>query len=403
MNFLNDDDRVYTYKDLTDSIASNSFYVEYFISNNLFDFFSNIIKALYTDSPIVLLDEKIDISLSSQIDSNKINKATIIQIDSKVSINEILEKVKKSKSKITIFTSGTTGRPKKISHDVRNLISNVRFNNLNNNVTWGLAYNKSHIAALQVFLQAFCNLSYIINLFQKPKNIILDKMLSKDITHISATPTFYRMLFPCEYIYVHVQRISIGGEKPSEELFKKLSYIFPNAKINNIYASTETGTLFVSNNDIFTVPDIISHLIRFENNELLIHYSLLGDFNDFKLQNDFYRTGDLVEFLDLDCTKFKFVSRNSNQINVGGYKVNPEEVENILETINGVNNAYVYGIDNPVTGKLLCADLIISKGFNINEVEIKNSLKSLLSDYKIPRRIKFVNNFNFTKTGKLKR
>lgn len=107
--------------------------------------------------------------------------------------------------------------------------------------------------------------------------------------------------------------------------------------------------------------------------------------------------------MDKEKGLFRFKSRKNELINVGGYKVNPEETENALLAIVGISQALVYGKANSVLGNILCADIKIEAGSSLTELEIRNQLKSNLQDFKIPRRIKFVESFALTRTGKMKR
>jgi len=223
------------------------------------------------------------------------------------------------------------------------------------------------------------------------------------ITHISATPTFYRLLLPKENSYGSIRRATFGGEKSDAGLFEKIKQIFPNVKINNIYASTEAGSLFASNGDCFQIPNEIKEFIKVEENELLIHKCLLGESKSFIFNNNYYHTGDLIEWVDKNAGLFRFKNRKNELINVGGYKVNPNEVENIILQIDGVQQAVVYGKSNSVLGNILCADIKIEKGKELTESKIRKILSETLQDYKIPRIIKFTDNIILTRTGKIKR
>ena len=100
---------------------------------------------------------------------------------------------------------------------------------------------------------------------------------------------------------------------------------------------------------------------------------------------------------------FRFRSRKNELINVGGYKVNPGETEKVILEIEGVQQALVYGKANSILGNVLCAEVQLVEGSTLTELEIRNYLKEQLQDFKIPRRIKFVDFFSLTRTGKIKR
>ena len=92
-------------------------------------------------------------------------------------------------------------------------------------------------------------------------------------------------------------------------------------------------------------------------------------------------------------------------INVGGYKVNPMEVEKVIKHIEGVADAKVYGRKNSVLGYVIASDIIKEAELDKKELKklITNKCKELLQDFKIPRIIKFVESFEMTRTGKIKR
>ena len=73
------------------------------------------------------------------------------------------------------------------------------------------------------------------------------------------------MLMPFEETYSSVCRVTLGGEKSSQHLYNQICKIFPNAKVNNIYASTEAGSLFVSRDDCFQIPNVLYEKIQVDN------------------------------------------------------------------------------------------------------------------------------------------
>lgn len=77
------------------------------------------------------------------------------------------------------------------------------------------------------------------------------------------------------------------------------------------------------------------------------------------------------------------------------------ETEKVILEIEGVQQALVYGKANSILGNVLCAEVQLVEGSTLTELEIRNYLKEQLQDFKIPRRIKFVDSFSLTRTGKI--
>lgn len=399
--------KIITWDQLIDDINCTSSYNPFCMTLDYYTVFKNIIISLLLDDEITLLDSDFTnselLNLTGKIDfldfNKKIDSGSLSIISNKM---QLIEKINSSnkKWKVTMFTSGTTGIPKKVSHDFKIITRFVKLSEEHKKNIWGFAYNPTHMAGLQVFFQALLNGSSIIRLFGLNNNSIYSEINDNKISHISATPTFYKLILPCESKFPSVKRITSGGEKFSENIFEQLGEVFPNAKITNVYASTEAGTLFASENNVFKIKPEYESLIRVENNELIIHNSLIGKTGS--KDEKWYYTGDIIEIISENPIQFSFVSRKNEMINIGGYKVNPLEVEEAIQSLEGVKNVRVYSKPNSVLGNIICSEVVIDDN-DINESTLRTYLQSRIQEFKIPRIIQFVDTLSTTKTGKLKR
>lgn len=403
MMFLFDNEQKYDYDGVLRLLNTETNYYPYFKTTDVYYYFVNMLKAFVASKPLVLLDSDINPFEIEGLDESKVNVAECISPSFFHNMEEVVSAVQNSKSEITIFTSGTTGQPKKVVHNIQLLTRAVRIGDKYKEQIWAYAYNPTHMAGLQVFFQAFENQNTLVNVFNKPREYVYRQIIEKGITHISATPTFYRLLLPFEQSYDGVVRVTLGGEKSDQRLYDSITKIFPNAKINNVYASTEAGSLFASKGDCFQIPEAIKDKFKVFDDELLIHKSLLGYSDSFKFIDDYYHSGDLIEWVNEAEGLFRFKSRKNELVNVGGYKVNPSEVEDVIMGIDGIKQAMVYGKANSILGNVLCADLVLEFGVVLTELDIKKFLATQLQDYKVPRRIKFVEELSLTRTGKMKR
>lgn len=404
VKFLLDNKRTYDYADLLEQINKTSSYIPLFKTTSLFDFFVNLLRALVYNKPLILLDSDLSEHEVTDLGINQINVSEVASGIYFDNFEDLRDAVLNSSSEITIFTSGTTGQPKKVVHSVTTLTRSVRIAEKYKDQIWLFAYNPTHMAGLQVFFQTFANMDFLINVFNKSRDYIFDIIKEHSVTHISATPTFYRLLLPPDCHFDSVQRITLGGEKSGDKLYEQIHILFPNAKINNIYASTEAGSLFAAKGEYFQIPvNILDKCKVDEQGELLIHKSLLGKSDSFTFDGDYYHTGDLIEWKDQEKGLFRFLSRKNELINIGGYKVNPNEVEDAISQIRGIEQVVVYGKANSILGNILCAEVRKEENSQLTELDIRRYLTEKLQDFKIPRRIKFVDHFSLTRTGKLKR
>jgi len=365
--------------------------------------FVKLVHSLVYDYPVTLLDSDL-----SKDEIKKLGYANMKEpdwLDNQKSNLGSIDWGEQSKKlqhwSITLLTSGTTGIPKKITHSFASITKSVKISPEHESDVWGFAYNPTHMAGTQVFFQAFLNRNPMIYIFNKSQDEIYMAIINHQITHLSATPTFYRLMLKKGLQFDSIKHISSGGEKLDENLKQKLSDFFPKAKIKNIYASTEAGSLFASDGDLFIIPKKLKKSIKIEDNEILIHERLLGKSDAFALADGWYYSGDIVEVVEkTPKIKFRLIHRKNEMINVGGYKVNPQEVEAEILKISGVSEVRVYGKKNSLLGNILCAQVVAE---NVSEKEIKIHLSSLLQPYKIPRIIDFVQELERTRTGKLKR
>lgn len=399
----------YTFEKLLNDLNNKMTFSNYVYSkhNRPYEIFLSIIHSLIYEYRIEVLDGdfSIDEIFELGVEIEKIKEKKIVKKPIQLStVDELLKKIQSVQDwQLTLFTSGTIGRPKSISQSFTNLTRNVKTGNRFKDDTWAFAYNPTHMAGFQVFFQALLNMNPIIYIFDQPFANIPQLLCNYKVTNISATPTYYRNVIPFlkNNVYPFVNYVTLGGEKYDPLLEKDLKQLFPNAKIRNIYATTETGTLFSSDGEVFFIPKSLRKYVKFsDENEILIHESLLGNSEALLLNDGWYATGDFVE--KIDDYHFKFISRKSEMINVGGYKVNPTEVENVLLNISGVKDVVVKSRKNSVTGEIIVAEVI--KKPEVDAKELKRTIKKYasthLAEWKVPRIITFVDEIQIARSGK---
>jgi len=345
-------------------------------------FYIELICSLINNIDVTLYDNKIIEKSHTKIE----NSITLLDVE------DLTARIMNSKSSLTLFTSGTTGNPKRIKHTVKRFIEMCRVQE-DRNIVWALLYNPSHMAGLQVFFQSFINKNKLVYLFETSKMVLLKACEAEKITHISATPTFYRLLAPYDFVVPTIVRCTLGGEKSDSKLLENLKNVFVNAKMNNIYASTEAGSIFISKGEFFEVLPKLKDKVKFVENEIVLHHTLIGEFDKEK----WFYTGDLVEFID--DKKFVIISRKSDFVNIGGNRVNILEVEQVIRNLSQVINVSISTQDNSVLGKILIANVVLN--IELTKKEFKNLIKPKLAHYKIPTKINFVEKLKMAKSGKL--
>lgn len=405
-------DMIVSYDDFFLQLVEEGINHNYIKEENPYFLFLKLLRNLINGEDSIILDADFSVAEleSLEVTVDQINKAQYFQPNLKDKLrnfSEILQLLESINEKVftQIFTSGTTGKPKKVSQSLLNLTRAVKKDVALHSNVWGFAYNPSHFAGLQVFFQALYNQNYIVYIFNSDYKLVEKDLLENDVTHLSCTPTYLKMLIPNIVEPIEsVLNITSGGEKFDSRVSNNLKTLFPNAKIKNVYASTEAGSLLRANGELFTIPEKYQKLIRIEGEELLINKELLGNSESFELFEDWYKTGDIVEFKDDLKVEFRFKNRKSEMINVGGYKVNPEEIKTIIQNVEGVKDVIVFGRKNSIMGNIIETNIIKDASFSDSDIKsaIKKEVESI-QEFKRPRIVKFVENFELTRTGKLKK
>lgn len=308
-----------------------------------------------------------------------------------------------SSGSIELETSGTTGQPRVVGHNWESLFRGIRQGEDYEGAVWGLCFNPSHIAGIQVLLQAFVNDCDLVDLFNAAPWQRGEILRSAGVTHLSATPSWFRVLLADlagEDPFPGVRVLTFGGECLGKGLMDLSGRIFPEAKLRNIYASTEFGTLLVSDGEIFSVPERLMDQVMVREGRLFVSTWLLGEGDE--AEGDWYDSGDCVDVVSISPLRFRFVGRDSEQVTVGGYQVNLSEVEKRLRQHPLVREARVLARGNSVTGSLLTAEVVPEAGA-VSEPELRAYMEKHFPSHAVPRMITSVDNLSLSRTGKLQR
>lgn len=112
-------------------------------------------------------------------------------------------------------------------------------------------------------------------------------------------------------------------------------------------------------------------------------------------------TGDLGT-LDADGYG-NVVGRSKDMAIRGGENVYPVEIENVLYQHPAVADAQVFGVPDESLGEELCAWVRLKPGSAMTESEVKTFCRERIAHFKIPRYVRFVDEFPTTVTGKIQK
>ena len=114
-----------------------------------------------------------------------------------------------------------------------------------------------------------------------------------------------------------------------------------------------------------------------------------------------FRTGDLGV---VDEDGYLTISgRIKEIINRGGEKISPREVDEVLLDHPAVAQAVTFALPHDKLGEEVAAAIVIAEGASVSEAELRDFARERLAEFKVPRKIVFVDEIPKGATGKLQR
>ena len=97
------------------------------------------------------------------------------------------------------------------------------------------------------------------------------------------------------------------------------------------------------------------------------------------------------------------VGRIKDMIIRGGENVYPREIEEFLHAHPDVSGVQVVGVPDPKFGEEIMAWVKLREGATVSEADIRDFCRERISHFKVPRYIRFTNEFPMTVTGKIQK
>ncbi|HEY7883383.1 MAG TPA: long-chain fatty acid--CoA ligase, partial [Cellvibrionaceae bacterium] len=116
--------------------------------------------------------------------------------------------------------------------------------------------------------------------------------------------------------------------------------------------------------------------------------------------NEWFKTGDIATLSEDGF--IKIVDRKKDMINVSGFKVFPNEVEDVLTQHPDVVEAAVVGVEDEEGGEAVKA-FIVSSNPALTSDGVRDFAKQKLTAYKVPHSVEFRDELPKTNVGKVLR
>lgn len=299
---------------------------------------------------------------------------------------------------LVLFTSGTSGFPKGAVHDFEKLLKKFERPRKSMRTVNFLLFD--HWGGLNTLFHTLYNCGLVLALRNRKPEVICEYIARHRIELLPVSPSFLNLLLLSQvyknYDLSSLQLITYGTEPMPESTLAKAREIFGTVKFQQTYGLIELGVLSSKSREdgsLWVKLGGEGYNLRVVDNllEIKAESAMLGYLNaDSPFTEDgYFRTGDMVE---QDGEYYKILGRKSEIINVGGEKVYPQEVENILLQFSGVLDATVYGEKHAMMGNIVCAKVFTEESVNDKEFiqSLKKHCKINLASFKVPVKIQVV-------------
>ncbi len=308
--------------------------------------------------------------------------------------HELIETLRSNKhAGLVLFSTGTTGRPKAILHDLTLFMRRFETPRPTLRTITFLLFD--HIGGLNTLLHTLFNKGTVIAPRSRSVEDILSTCLEHRVEVLPTTPTFLRMmllsgLIP-EQVPPTLKLITYGTERMDQPTLAGLCELLPDIDFRQTFGMSELGivrvkseardSLFMRVGGEGVETRVVEDVLEIRSATRMLGY--LNTDSPFDLEG-WYNTKDIVEERN---GFYKVTGRTSEVINVGGLKFMASEVERIALQYAGVELAKAEGKPNPITGEHVELYVQPATSCVINTDELKTFLSSHLARHMVPRRL----------------
>ncbi|MBR0936645.1 AMP-binding protein [Bradyrhizobium jicamae] len=336
------------------------------------------------------------------------------------------------------FTSGTTGSPKGATLSHRNILNNAFFVGR----TMGLREGDRYCIQVPLYHCGGMVVGTLMSIVHGATMVLpsewfdplasLEAMQAERCTGVGGVPTmFLAMLNHPEFTRFDLSSLRTGwaGGAPCPiEMMKRCLTDMHLVDFTNVFGMTETSPVCLQTaaNDpierkVGSVGRIHPHVeVKVVDADgrtvppgtpgefCTRGYSvMLGYWNDPQKTlesidaDGWMHTGDLGM---LDAEGYgNVVGRSKDMAIRGGENIYPVEIENVLYQHPAVADAQVFGVPDERFGEELCAWIRVRQGNAMTEIDVRSFCRDRIAHFKIPRYVRFVEEFPTTVTGKIQK
>jgi acyl-coenzyme A synthetase/AMP-(fatty) acid ligase len=309
---------------------------------------------------------------------------------------------------LVLFSSGSTGKNKAAMHNFRKLLDKYKVARKKMCTLTFLLFD--HIGGINTLFYTLSNGGTVVSVRHRDPEVVCQAIEKHRVELLPTSPTFLNLLIISEayrdYDLSSLNLITYGTEVMAENTLKRICEIFPNAKLLQTYGLSELGILRSKSKESSSLWLKVGgegFETKIVDNVLWIraHSAMLGYLNapsPFD-QEGWMNTQDMVE---RNGDYIRILGRQTEIINVGGQKVYPAEIENVLIQMENITEASVRGEKNPITGNIVVArlSLVELEELSLLRKKVRKFCKGKLEPYKIPVKVEIATEAQYSERYK---
>jgi amino acid adenylation domain-containing protein len=337
-----------------------------------------------------------------------------------------------------IYTSGSTGEAKGVMCDHSNVVFVTRsivqyLGNTETDVVLSVL-PLSFSYGLYQLMAALCSGARLVleESFAFPA-AILKKMAAERVTGFAGVPTIYAILLGLDlsvFDLTSLRYLTNAAAALPVEHVRRLRERLPRVDLFLMHGLTEVArTVYLPPEQVDRRPGSVGHAIPGteiwledesgrrvgpgEVGEMVVRgrHVMRGYWNNPEATHARFRPGPLPgervchsgDLFRADEEGFLyFVSRQDDIIKCRGEKVSPREVENVLYAMEGVLEAAVVGVADPVFGQAIKA-FVVAPGQALTAPQVLAHCKKHLEDLMVPKYVEFREELPKTASGKIRK
>lgn len=296
---------------------------------------------------------------------------------------------------LVLFSSGSTGAPKGIVHDLGRLLEKFELRRAPLCTLSFLLFD--HIGGFNTLFHTLSSGGHLVVPADHSIGAITAAVVEHRVELLPTSPTFLNLLLVSGALERHdfssLRLITYGTEPMPESTLTRLAALLPGAKLQQTYGLSELGILRSSSPDRSSLwvrlggegyeTKVEAGTLRIRARTAMLGYLNAPDPFD---AEGWFDTGDLVE---QDGELFRIRGRQSELINVGGQKVHPAEVESVIAELPGIAEVVVRGEPSALLGQAVMARVRLLAPETPTELRgrLRRFCLERMPSYKVPVRI----------------